>query len=305
MFSSNHFTLSNGIEIPCIGFGTDRTFIFLRKNIIKGFFGIIKDITSGGCYHLRRDTSIINIVKNGPANGCFLYDTASSYGQSERVLGYALNKYKRGDLFVITKLSNEEQRCGDVDLALRKSLRRLKTDYVDLYLMHWPQTGAYINSWRQMEKVYQKGLAKAIGVCNFKRHHFDELMKDAEICPMVCQIESHPLFAQEDMLRFCKDNNIQMMAYTPTGRMNKRILQNGDITEIAQKHNKSIAQVVMRWHHQRKVIPVVNTTSLAHLIENMDIFDFFLTDEEMARIDRMNIDCRLRYDPDTVDFTKC
>ena len=291
--------------MPSVGFGTDRTFLFVRKNVIKGLINLVKDVTVGKKYYLNRDKSIVKIVKHGPENGCVLFDTASCYGQSERVLGYALKKYRREDVFLITKLSNEEQRDGDVEKALKRSLKHMRTNYVDLYLMHWPQTGTFIDSWKKMEVLYKKGYARAIGVCNFKQHHFEELFEKAEIKPMVCQIESHPLFNQDEMLQFCRENEIQMMAYTPTGRMDKRIRESDVLNAISSKHNKTVAQIIIRWHYQRNVIPIINTTNLEHLKENTNVFDFTLSEEEMKQINALNIDCRLRYDPDTVDFKKC
>lgn len=303
--SMNTIKLYNGLDIPCIGFGTDRTFIYLRKNIFAGATEFLKDITVGHGYHWKRDTSIINIVKQAPSIGCHLFDTSSAYGQSERVLGHCLKEYSRNEYFLVTKLSNQEQREGNVRQALLHSLKHLKTDSVDLYLMHWPQPDTYLDCWKQMEQLYKEGYAKAIGVCNFKEHHFDQLMRIAEIKPMVCQIESHPLFPQNNMLSYCKENNIQMMAYTPTGRMDARIKSSESMKKISAKYQKNIAQVILRWHYQRGAIPVVNTTSIEHLKDNMDIFDFSLQPDEMKMIDMMNINCRLRYDPDTVDFTKC
>lgn len=298
------FTLYNGIEIPSIGFGTDRTFIFLRKNIIAGFNDMFKDIM-GNKYYYKRDKSLYKIVKLAPKVGCYLFDTASSYGQSEFILGKALKKYNREDYFIITKLSNKEQLTKNVEKALKRSLRKMNIDYVDLYLMHWPQTQTYIQCWKQMEEIYDKGLARAIGVCNFKEHHFEKLMKVARIKPMVCQVESHPLFPQNDILQYCINNNIQMMAYTPTGRMDKRISENEEVKKIASKHKKSVAQIILRWHFQRNVIPIINTTNIYHLKENILIYDFKLTNLEMKIIDSLNQNLRLRYDPDTVDFNKC
>ena len=302
---NEYMTLCNGVKIPMVGFGTDMTFIYIRKNVLKGVKDFIVDIIKKGGYHFRRDCSIFSIVKNGPDKGCHLFDTASAYGQSERVLGFSLKKYSRDDYFIITKLSNKEQRDGDVEKALRRILKKLKVDYVDLYLMHWPQTGTYFDSWKQMEDIYRKGLARAIGVCNFKEHHFKELAKVSQIAPMVCQVESHPLFPQNDILRYCQKNNIQMMAYTPTGRMDERIKNSPVLKKIAACHDKTIAQVIIRWHIQRKVIPIINTTNIEHLNDNMNVFDFVLTEEEMKEISSLNCNCRLRYDPDTVDFTKC
>lgn len=297
--------LYNGLNIPCIGFGTDRTFIYFRKNILAGGIAFLKDVTVGHRYYWKRDTSIVNIVEQAPNIGCSLFDTSSAYGQSERVLGHCLKKYPRSDFFLITKLSNQEQREGDVRKALFRSLKHLNTDSVDLYLMHWPQTGTFLDCWKQMEQLYKEGYAKSIGVCNFKEHHFEELMQVAEIKPMVCQIESHPLFPQNDMLMYCKKNNIQMMAYTPTGRMDVRIRENEALRIISRKNQKNIAQIVLRWHYQRGVIPIVNTTNINHLKDNMNIFDFSLNSSEMQVINGLDINCRLRYDPDTVDFTKC
>lgn len=299
------FRLYNGVEMPCIGFGTDRTFIYIRKNIFCGFAGLFKDLTIGKRYYWRRDKSIVNIVKNAPKLGCNLFDTSSAYGQSERILGNFLKEYSRREYFLVTKLSNQEQREGNVREALMRSLKRLKTDKVDLYLLHWPQTGTYLQCWQEMEQLYREGYIRAIGVCNFKAHHFMELMKVAQIKPMVCQIESHPLFSQNDMLKFCKKNGIQMMAYTPTGRMDARIRESVLLKQLSIKYEKSIAQIVLRWHIQRGVIPIVNTTNIEHLKDDMNIFDFSITQEDMDNIDKMDIHCRLRYDPDTVDFTKC
>lgn len=298
-------TLRNGVHIPWLGFGTDRTFVFIRKNVIAGGIELVKDLTIGGRYHIKRDISLAKVVRSAPSIGCNLFDTASSYGQSERVLGHALKDFKRDEYFIITKLSNEEQRIGDVRLALKKSMKRLGLETLDLYLMHWPQTNTYLKCWKEMEMLYDEGLVRAIGVCNFKMHHFEEIEKTAEIMPMVCQIESHPLFQQNEMLSFCKNNNIQMMAYTPTGRMDRRIITNGVMVNIADIHNKTIPQIIMRWHYQRGVIPIVNTTNINHLMSNLDIFNFSLSEEEMHAIESVDINCRLRYDPDTVDFTKC
>lgn len=305
MNKSNWYTLYNGVEMPPVGFGTDRAFIYLRKNIIKGFRIIFDDIFKENFYHIRRDRSISNIVKTAPSVGCHLFDTASSYGQSERVLGHCLRKCDRDEYFICTKISNEEQRTGNVFKAYERSLKKLGVDVIDLFLMHWPQTETFVDCWLQMEKLYEQGLVKAIGVCNFKQHHFEELMVSANIKPHVCQIESHPLFAQHEMREYCKKNMIQMMAYTPTGRMDERIIHDKSIQEISNNHNRSIAQTIIRWHFQHHVIPVINTTKLEHLMDNMNIFDFELSEEEMVEIDMMNRNVRLRYDPDTVDFYKC
>lgn len=296
--------LINGVNMPVIGFGTDMTFVYIRKNILAGIKDFAKDIIKNNAYCFKRDMSINKIVSIAPKLGCNLFDTARAYGQSERVLGSALKKYKREDVFIVTKLSNSDQKKGNVEQALRTSLKRLNMEYVDLYLMHWPQTDTFIESWKQIELLYKKGLAKAIGVCNFNEHHFEELKQYAEIMPMVNQYECHPLFAQKTLENYCYKNNIQVMAYTPTGRMDKRITENKNLKVIANNYRKSVAQVIVRWHYQQGRVPVINTTKIEHVKENIDIFDFELSDGDMKKIDSININCRLRYDPDNCDFTK-
>lgn len=296
--------LINGIKMPIVGFGTDMTFVYIRKNILSGFKDFMIDLTKNKGYHFKRDISINNVIKAAPQFGCTLFDTARAYGQSERVLGYALRKYNREDLFIVTKLSNSDQRKGNVNKALLTSLKRLNMRYVDLYLMHWPQTDTFIESWIQMEKLYEKGLARSIGVCNFNQHHLEELRKYAKIMPMVNQFECHPLFTQNSLNEYCKNNNIQIMAYTPTGRMDIRLRENKTLKSLSNKYGKSIAQIIIRWHCQSGRIPIINTTKPAHIKENMEIFDFVLTEEEINTIGHININCRLRYDPDNCDFSK-
>lgn len=300
-----YYTLRNGVKMPPVGFGTDMTFLFVRKNIIKGFVGLIKDILFNKRYYTKRDLSIFRILKNAMKEDCCLIDTASAYAQSERVVGIAFRNSNRDDIFVVTKMSNKEQREMSAEKALKRSLKKLKMDYVDLYLLHWPQTGTYIEAWKQMEQIYEMGLAKAIGVCNFKPHHFEELKKYANIMPMVNQVECHPLFVQNETYEYCKKHGIQMMAYTPTGRMHQKLRENDILKELAAKYNKSIAQVIIRWHFQRGVIPIINTTKLKHLRENLDVFDFVLSEQDFQKIGEIDENLRLRYDPDKVDFNMC
>lgn len=181
------------------------------------------------------------------------------------------------------------------------SLKNLDTDYVDLYLMHWPVEGKYIKSWKIMERLYEKGLAKAIGVCNCNIHHLEELRKQAKIMPMVNQFECHPLFTQNELREYCKENNIQVMAYTPTARMDERLFKTV-LSKIAKKYSKTVAQIIIKWHIQIGNIPIVNTSNLEHLRQNYNVFDFELTQQEVYEITKININSRLRYDPDNCDF---
>ena len=176
-------------------------------------------------------------------------------------------------------------------------------EYVDLYLMHWPVTGKFIDSWKEMEKLYKEGKCKAIGVCNFNIHHFEELKKHAEIMPMVNEIECHPLFTQNEIREYCKENDIQVMAYTSTARMDRRF-SNTCLKDIANKYMKNEAQVILKWHQQIGNIPIVNSSNKDHMLANIQINDFILSDEDIIKINNMNINSRLRYDPDNCDFTK-
>lgn len=296
--------LRNGVEMPPIGFGTDCTFIYVSRNVFIMIKKYMHDIFKEKCYHLKRDFSLYGIVKKAPKYGCKLFDTASAYGQSERILGCGIKKYKREDVFISTKVSNMQQNTGNIRKAFESSSRRLKTDYIDLYLLHWPNPDTYIEAWKQMEELYKEGKVRAIGVCNFHKHHMEELEKHATILPMVNQFECHPLMNQEELRKYCKEKEIQVMAYTPTARMDKRLRNNEVMKSLAEKYGKSIAQIVLRWHYQLGNIPVVNTTKIKHLKENTDIFDFELSDKEIQAINEINIDCRLRYNPDTCDYTK-
>lgn len=301
--------LSNGISIPEMGFGTDiaqtwrnssnRVTKIYRRT--KQYYKLVK---SKNFKRLKVDNSLPKIVKYAPKLNCRLFDTSRAYGGSEYVLGHELKGYNRDDYFIITKLSNFDQKNKTVKEAIISSLEQLNMDYVDLYLIHWPQTDTYLKSWKQMEQIYKEGLCRAIGVCNFNIHHLEELKKVAEIMPMVNQFECHPLFTQNNLIDYCNENGIQVMAYTPTGRMDFRLKRNRKLEIISKNYNKSIPQIILRWHMQNGNIPIVNTTKLDHLRENMDIFDFELTNQEVEQINSININSRLRYDPDNCDFDR-
>lgn len=269
--------LSNEIEIPKIGFGT-----FPMKGI-----RVIKAILLALKFGYKR------------------IDTASAYG-NERGIGIALklSLMPRNNYFITTKLSNREQENGDIEKALRKSMKRLGVKYIDLYLMHWPNPETYINSWKEMEKLYKKGLVKAIGVCNFHQHHLDKLMKECEIVPMVNQIEITPLLTQEPLIKYCKEKNIIVEAYSPLGRMNEKIKNNDVLKKIANNKNKTISQIILRWNYQKERCFSCKSENMKRIKENIDIFDFKLSKSEIIEIDQLNIDFRIRHNPDNCDFSK-
>lgn len=270
-------TLGNGVEMPLLGMGT------YPLNGIK----------------------LALIIRSATAAGVRLIDTASAYQNEKWVgIGIKLSSVRRKDLFVTTKLSNGQQRRGDVEKALKGSLRKLGTRYVDLYLMHWPNPGTYLSCWKQMEVLCEQGYARAIGVCNFHQHHFEELFKTAEIKPMVNQIELHPLLTQKPLREFCAEHEIVVEAYSPLARMHEKLIQNPVLIEIAGRYDKSVPQIVLRWLCQSRIPSVPKSSSIARIRENMAVSGFKLTDDEMQAVDGLNEDFRVRFDPDNCDFSK-
>lgn len=248
--------------------------------------------------------NLIKTMMLARLSGYNAFDTSVAYG-NESYVGKGIKLIgKRKDIFITTKISNRQQRECTVEEAVKSSLKALKTDYIDLYLMHWPNPETFLDTWTGMEKVYKEGLVRAIGVCNFHQHHIEELMKVATVTPAVNQVEIHPLLSQKELIKYCKSKGIVMEAYTPLARMDERLFKNDVINRIAKKYNKTVGQVVLRWDYQQDIIVIPKTSKYKRLKENIDIFDFSLSDEEMKKIDEINMNLRLRHDPDNCDFSK-
>ena len=251
--------LCNGIKMPSIGFGT---------------------------YKSGNDEDTARIVKYALEIGYRQIDTASFYGNEVGVgKGIKDSGIKREEIFLVTKLWNDDHGYEKTIKAFNKSLERLQVEYIDLYLIHWPNK-LNAETWRAFEYLYKIGKVKAIGVCNFKIGHLEELKVTAEIMPMVNQVEIHPLSSKDIMLDYCNKNNIQLVAWSPI--MRGKIFSNELIIALAEKYKKTIAEIILRWHIQRGVIPIPKSSNEERIKENIDIFDFKISEEDMAIIDSLN-----------------
>lgn len=252
--------LANGVDLPSIGFGT---------------------------YKLGEEQEVIDKVKLALNLGYRQIDIASFYGNEEGVgKGIAESGIDRKDIFLVTKLWNDDHGYEETINAFNKSIKKLGVDYLDLYLIHWPNK---LNSetWRAFEDLYKEGKVRAIGVCNFKIGHLEELKKTAKIMPMVNQIEIHPCKTQKETIEYCNENNIQVVAWGPI--MRGKILSLPLMLELSEKYNKSIAQITLRWHIQNGVIPIPKSSNEERIKANIDIFDFDISSEDIKKIDELNV----------------
>ena len=253
------FKLYNGIEIPCVGYGT-----YLTPN----------------------GKTAVDSVKEAICLGYRHIDTAAAY-ENEKSIGKAIKEcgIDRKDLFITSKLWNSDQGYDSTLKAFDKTMSDLNLEYLDLYLIHWPNK-LNAETWRAFEHLYETGKVKAIGVCNFKVEHLEELKKTAKIMPMVNQVEIHPFSTKNNIINYCKDNNIKVVAWSPISR--GRVLSNDLMIDLSQKYKKSIVQIVLRWHMQKGVIPIPKSSNENRIKENIDIFDFEISSEDMKAIDSLD-----------------
>ena len=251
-------TLNNGIEIPQLGFGVWKV----------------------------PDVEAETAVEQALAAGYRLIDTAKVY-RNEIGVGKALatTNVPREDLFVTTKLWNADQGYENTLKAFDESLEKLELDYVDLYLIHWPtpKFDQYVDSYKAMETIYKEGRAKAIGVCNFDIEHLQRILNECEVVPAVNQVECHPYLQQKELKEFCKEHGITLEAYSPLMNGTK-VLDDPVIQEIANQHGKTPAQVILRWHLQSDVVAIPKTVTPSRMDENLDVFGFELSHEDLEKI---------------------
>jgi methylglyoxal/glyoxal reductase len=261
--------LSEGVRMPRLGLGTYRA---------AGGFEVEDEVRAG-----------LEIGYRG-------IDTASMYG-NEGGVGRALRAsgLARDDVFVATKVWNDEQGYEGTLAACAGSLLRLGVDCVDLYLIHWPIPRLMGETWRAMEQLLASGMTRSIGVCNFLPAHLDQLLGLAEVPPAVDQVEHHPRLQQPELREYCASRGIVMQAWAPV--MRGRVFDIPELVAIADAHGKTAAQVSIRWILQHGVTTIPKSVHVERLRENADVFDFELTDEEMAAIDRLDMGRRIGPDP--------
>lgn len=271
-------TLSNGVKMPRFGLGV---------------------------FKVEEGPELVHAVKFALKHGYRSIDTAAIYGNEEGVgqaIHEAMAEYgiKREELFITSKVWNSDLGYESTLAAYETSLSNLGLDYLDLYLIHWPVEGKYKDAWRALETLYKEGKVKAIGVSNFQVHHLEDVMEDAEIKPMVNQVEYHPRLTQQEVKTFCDNNGIQFEAWSPL--MQGQLLDNPVLQELANKYNKTAAQVILRWDLQNGVVTIPKSTKEQRIIENANLFDFELTKEDVEQINNLNQNHRVGPDPDNIDF---
>ncbi|TVY03314.1 aldo/keto reductase [Cohnella terricola] len=241
--------------------------------------------------------SVLSAIKAGYRS----IDTAAAY-ENEQGVGEAIRQsgVAREQLFITTKLANPDQGYESALEAFESSLGKLGLDYIDLYLIHWPVEGKYKESWRALEKLYDEGRIRAIGVSNFQIHHLEHLMEGSAIVPTVNQVELHPRLSQRELRQFCARHGIQVEAWSPL--MKGQLLDNETIVQLAAKHGKTPSQIILRWDVQSSIITIPKSVKEARIRENSDIFDFELSDDDMKAVDELNLNHRIGPDPDNFDF---
>lgn len=301
-----YIDLSNGNKMPKMGLGTDSV-LFVHKQH-TGNSKLAKRAWSFYYHRIMQpiwNRQLSDTISDAFRMGYRLIDTSAAY-HNEEAIGRAVKKsgIPREELFIQTRCTNRQQYNHAVRDSFFASLKKLGLEYVDMYMIHWPVTDVFIDTWHEMEKLYKEGYIRNLGVANCHQHHLEDIINNCEIRPVVNQVEIHPLFTQKPLITYCQSQGIQMEAYSPIAQNNDRLRNNRLLKSLAAKYGKSMQQIILRWHIQNGVIPIPRSSNKDRLKKNIDIFEFTLTDDEMKKIDAININSRLRYDPDNCDFTE-
>ena len=250
-----------------------------------------------GVYKATGENEVERAICYATKAGYRLIDTASAYGNEDGVgRGVKQCSVSRDELFITTKIWNNAQRLGDIDGAFNRSLERLMTDYVDLYLIHWPVPGCYLQTWDKISTFYHEGRARSIGVSNFEIRHLKELESVSDIVPAVNQIEFHPYLYQKELVEYCQSRGIAVQAYAPLAR--GAYLDDDVMCVLATKYGKTPAQIGLRWILQKGVAIIPKSTQEERIINNAQLFDFEIEEEDMAIIDTLNKNQKYSGSPD-------
>jgi len=271
---SSAIKLNNGVDMPLLGLGT---------------------------YLAKSGDETYNAVRYAIDAGYRHIDTAEGY-RNESSVGKAIKDsgVKRENIFITTKLWNENQRQGTQYKAFEESLRQLGVDYIDLYLIHWPVKGKFIETWKVFEKIYKEGRAKAVGVSNFHVHHLEDVFGVSDLVPAVNQVECHPWLTQVELADYCMKKGILFEPYSPLGA--GQLINNEKLVSIAKRYNKTAAQLILKWVLQRGFATIPKSVHKDRIVENSQIFDFTITDADMAEIFKLNNNTRTCADPETFNF---
>ncbi|MGE7919755.1 aldo/keto reductase [Viridibacillus sp. NPDC093762] len=271
-------TLNNGIKMPVLGYGV---------------------------FRVENGAELAKAVKTAIKKGYRSIDTAQIYGNEEMV-GQGIKEaiaeglVTREELFITSKVWNAGLNYEAALAAYDDSLSKMGLDYLDLYLIHWPGHDQYLDAYKALETIYKEGLVRSIGVSNFQVHHLENLLKETEIKPVINQIEFHPRLTQQEVRNYCAEHDIQVEAWSPL--MNGELLKDETLQSIAAKHSKTAAQIVLKWDLQHQVVTIPKTMTELRMEENINVFDFELTTEEMTQIDALNDNFRCGPNPDEFNF---
>ncbi|OBQ54118.1 aldo/keto reductase [Tamlana sp. s12] len=272
---SGFFTLRNGVKMPYLGLG-----VYLSKD----------------------GQEVTNAVHWALEAGYRHIDTAAIYRNEKGVgEGIKTSNVSRKDIFVVNKVWNSDQGYEKTLKAFDKSLKQLQLDYIDLYLVHWPVTGQYKDTWRALEELYRQKKVRAIGVSNFLKHQLEDLMESATIIPMVNQMEFHPYLVQQELIDFCQQHQIQYEAWSPL--MQGKVFDLPELQLLANKYNKCIAQIVLRYNLQKGIACIPKSSKRKRIISNADIFDFELSEADTTYLDDMDRNHRFGPNPDNFEWS--